>query len=494
MQVPRAVLSYVAIVLILGISITIYAFARYPLDGDLTTWLLFVAFAGLTLLTDRYGLHFAHGTHVHIDTIPLFAGVLVFSPPQIILIVVVARLLGRIGQGRRMLERVFNLGQTLTYVAISSLALHAFVSAPWRPTSLSAWTALLVAGTAMYLLNTGLVAGIVSLNAHVPLFRIWAASLGPALLEHLVMFSFGTLTVLVVVPYPWALVFVTGPSAAVFVMLDRTLRMEAQHKQLADQNAGLATYLGQQAEQLRESYQVLARALDTKDKLLSSIFRTLRSPLETIAGRGATVRHKLAAGEANGALADLDVLLRNAEMANHFVKEFVALQVLERRQLLLEEFTIEALFEDVLETPEAQVLCAEVDVYADFAADLPALHADRGRLKQMIVQLLDNAVRFSVPGGQVLLTAARADGDMVQITVTDHGQGIPKAQLPQVFDWFTAVDGSGVNASGSQGLGLAIAKRVAELHGGGISIESQPGQTTTVTVTLPTQPPGIGSG
>ena len=181
MQVPRAVQFYVAIVLILGLSLAIYACARYPLDGDLMTWLLCGAFAILAFLTDRFGLHFARGTHVHIDTIPLFAGVLVFAPLQVIIVVIAARLLGRIGQSRQMLERIFNLGQTLIYVVVSSLALQLFVATPWRPIGLSAWTALLVAGATMYLLNTGLVAGIVSLNAHVPLLRIWTASLGPAL-------------------------------------------------------------------------------------------------------------------------------------------------------------------------------------------------------------------------------------------------------------------------------------------------------------------------
>jgi len=81
---------------------------------------------------------------------------------------------------------------------------------------------------------------------------------------------------------------------------------------------------------------------------------------------------------------------------------------------------------------------------------------------------------------------------MVQIIVTNHGKGIPKAQLPEIFNWFTTVDASIATETGSHGLGLAIAKRVAELHGGVLRIESEPGQATTVTVTLPSQPPGRG--
>ncbi len=490
---PRPVVLYILAILVLGIGLALYCLVQYPLSGDLATWLLFVAFTVLTLLADRYGLHFARGTHVHVDTIPLFASVLVFSPPHVMLITAIARLFGRIGQGRQARERIFNLGMTLTYVAISSIAIHIFVPTPWRPTGPGAWLGWLVAGITMYLLNTGLVAGIVSLNAHVPLLRIWGASLSPALLEHLVMFSFGTLTALIVVPYPWGLIFVAGPSVVIFVMLDRTLRMEAQHQQLAEQNAGLASYLSEQAAQLREAYQALEKTLETKNKLLFSIFQTLRAPLATIADRGVTVRRRLAAGEALAALEELDVLLHNAEMVHRFVKEFVSLQVLERRQLLLEAFSVEDLFQDVLGTAEAQMLCAEMDVFADYEAGLPKLYADRGRLKQLLVQLLDNAVRFSTPGGKVELEARREGSEMLRISVTDHGKGIPAAQLAAVFDWFTNVDAATASASGSYGLGLAIARRVAELHGGAIHVASQPGQGTTVTVTLPFRAPGTGS-
>jgi signal transduction histidine kinase len=115
-------------------------------------------------------------------------------------------------------------------------------------------------------------------------------------------------------------------------------------------------------------------------------------------------------------------------------------------------------------------------------------------LKLMLIHLLDNAIRFSPAGGKVLLNARSAADGMVQITVTDYGQGIPKAQLPHVFDWFARVDVVVTSEAESYGLGLAIAQRVAELHGGAVQIESQPEQMTTVTVTLPSQLPGVAAG
>jgi signal transduction histidine kinase len=393
-----------------------------------------------------------------------------------------------------MRERIFNFGQTLTYVALSSLVLQAFVKIPWQPKGVLSWIGLLMTASAMYLLNTGLVAGIISISSQIPFTRIWLESLAPALLEHLVMFSFGTLTALVVVLYPWGLVLMALPSAAVFIMLDRTLRMEAQHKQLAEQNAGLATYLSQQAEQLREAYRALEETLEAKNKVLQSIFLKLRTPLETVASRSRLVRQKLEAGQVTAAAADLDLVLHNSQMTWHFVNDFVSLQVLERRQLLLEDVTVEQLFRDALEAVEEHVLSTGLDVYADYAEDLPVLRADRVRLKLMLIHLLDNAIRFSPAGGKVLLNARSAADGMVQITVTDYGQGIPKAQLPHVFDWFARVDVVVTSEAESYGLGLAIAQRVAELHGGAVQIESQPEQMTTVTVTLPSQLPGVAAG
>jgi len=147
----------------------------------------------------------------------------------------------------------------------------------------------------MYLLNTGIVAGIVGLHTHVRIASVWLDSMSPALLEHSVMFSIGLMTALIVEDYPWGLLLVALPAIAVFITLDRTLRTEAQQKQLADQNAGLAAHLSQQAEQLRSAYTHADETLRSRDKMLKDVFGELQTPLAAIATQTDKLRRGTAA-------------------------------------------------------------------------------------------------------------------------------------------------------------------------------------------------------
>ncbi len=115
---------------------------------------------------------------------------------------------------------------------------------------------------------------------------------------------------------------------------------------------------------------------------------------------------------------------------------------------------------------------------------LPALHGSELRLNQMLMNLLTNAVKYTGPGGKVMLRAAR-EGDDLVLTVEDDGIGIPPEHLPRVFEEFYRVDSG---ESGGTGLGLSIARRIAEMHGGSITLQSPvtpDGRGTRATVRLP---------
>lgn len=487
-QLPRPVLAYLLSIAALGLGITVFCLTRYPIGGDLMTWLLLIGFIVLATLSDRYGLAFARGTNVHVDTIALFAGLLIFSPAQVLIIATLGRVLGGIRRGRRLTERLFNLGQTQLYVGVSALALNAFTTTPWQPAGLASWLGLLAAALAMYLLNTGIVAGIVGLHTHVRIASVWLDSMSPALLEHSVMFSIGLMTALIVEGYPWGLLLVALPAIVVFITLDRTLRMEAQQKQLADQNAGLAAHLSQQAEQLRSAYTHADETLRSRDKMLKDVFGELQTPLAAIATQTDRLRRGAAVAADPEACVLTDGILRNASQLTRLVDGFLALQALDQRQLQVEEVTLEGLLRDCLESFAQRSDAAQVDIYGECAEDLPRLRADRKRLEQMLGNLVDNALKFSPRGAEVLVKAERSEARTVQISVADHGVGIPESELAHIFSQFPRTDLPAVRRIGGQGLGLAIAKRIAELHGGEITIESQEGIGTTVFVTLPVAP------
>lgn len=122
----------------------------------------------------------------------------------------------------------------------------------------------------------------------------------------------------------------------------------------------------------------------------------------------------------------------------------------------------------------------------DVADPAPIVRADPRRLKQALLVVLDNALKYSSRSAGALtnLRVARADGHAL-IAVTDDGPGIPADELPYVLNRFYRGEAARAEGIGGSGLGLSIARRIAETHGGSITVESQPGQGTTVTFRLP---------
>jgi len=116
--------------------------------------------------------------------------------------------------------------------------------------------------------------------------------------------------------------------------------------------------------------------------------------------------------------------------------------------------------------------------------DLPPIKADLFKLEQMLVNLLDNAVKYT-DRGEITVSVAVQD-KRVRIQVRDTGIGIPKEDIPRIFERFYVVDKSRSRKSGGTGLGLSIVKHIVLLHHGTIDIESALGKGTSVTVTLPT--------
>lgn len=141
--------------------------------------------------------------------------------------------------------------------------------------------------------------------------------------------------------------------------------------------------------------------------------------------------------------------------------------------------------EDAVEILEALGETKDVVIHGDIA---PGIHVAGSfqKLKQMILNVGDNAIKYTPVGGRVTL-ALRSDAADAVLDVTDTGIGIPAPDLPHLFDRFYRVSTAGASTSGT-GLGLAIAKRIAEVHGGQITVDSTPGHGTRFRVTLPRVP------
>ena len=128
---------------------------------------------------------------------------------------------------------------------------------------------------------------------------------------------------------------------------------------------------------------------------------------------------------------------------------------------------------------------AGLELTADVAKSLPALLADELRTKQILLNLLSNAIKFTPEGGKVNLRVAINSDNRFQLTVSDTGIGIAPENIEIALSDFGQVDGSLTRRHDGAGLGLPLSKKLTELHGGELSIESELGAGTTVTVLFP---------
>jgi signal transduction histidine kinase len=152
-----------------------------------------------------------------------------------------------------------------------------------------------------------------------------------------------------------------------------------------------------------------------------------------------------------------------------------------RLELLRRPFELREVLDDVV--AELRPIAGDNDVTIAVAGDGAVVTADRDRVRQVVANLVDNAVKHSAAGGEVRIATWRRNGE-VGISVADTGSGIPASALPHVFDRFYRVDGSRGSARGGSGLGLAISEQIVAAHGGRIWAESEEGHGSTFSLIL----------
>lgn len=126
----------------------------------------------------------------------------------------------------------------------------------------------------------------------------------------------------------------------------------------------------------------------------------------------------------------------------------------------------------------------DIEFEGDFPEDFPAVFVDPQRMRQVLINLVDNAVKFSPPGSRVTVSGEILAG-AVRLAVRDEGIGMDPKDLPRVVEPFVQLDGDFAREQEGAGLGLALVKRFVELHGGALAFDTAPGQGTTVSITLP---------
>jgi signal transduction histidine kinase len=234
------------------------------------------------------------------------------------------------------------------------------------------------------------------------------------------------------------------------------------------------------------------RQLEAQDRLrrdmVANVSHDLRTPLAHLQGYLETLRLKENDLERSQRREYLDIALQHAERLGRLVADLFELAKLDALQepIERERLPVGELVQDVTQKYRLSASEQGIELDADLAAGPTLITADVGLLERALENVLDNALRHTPRGGRISVVI-RPENEILCIDVHDTGPGIENGELPKIFDRFYRVSGSaGSDRSRGAGLGLAIAKRAIELHGGNLHCESQIGQGTMFRFELPT--------
>jgi two-component system phosphate regulon sensor histidine kinase PhoR len=229
-----------------------------------------------------------------------------------------------------------------------------------------------------------------------------------------------------------------------------------------------------------------------RTEFVANVSHELRTPLTAIQGYLETLLSG-ALEERENARRFLEIALRHSERLGRLLNDLTDLSNIELGKVALrrEPVRVDEVVASVVGIIAPRAARAKVDVTSHVPPDRPQVPADRDRLAQILINLVDNAVKYTPEGGSVTVTARRVAESTIETAVTDTGIGIPPADLPRITERFYRVDRARSRELGGTGLGLAIVKHLVMAHGGQLGIESEQERGTSVRFTLPIEPPAV---
>ncbi|MBN1483341.1 MAG: response regulator [Chloroflexia bacterium] len=260
---------------------------------------------------------------------------------------------------------------------------------------------------------------------------------------------------------------------------------EEQPYYLREYSQKLVTRLQDKIAELEEANERLKTLDRLKSDFVSTVSHELRTPLTSIKGYAQLLLDERA-GELSPIQQDsLEVIVDNVELVIRRVNDILFLQESSAIVPALEPISLPDVARMIIGTVQDRAGQAGVEIRTDIAAGPLQLAGDYEALKLLLLHLLDNAIKFSPHGGLVTVRLERRGADIYG-EIVDTGIGIEAQYHERIFERFFQVDSSSTRVFGGAGLGLAIAKRIVEAHGGRIGVHSRPGQGTTLFFYLPT--------
>ncbi|KJK22496.1 histidine kinase [Burkholderiaceae bacterium 16] len=253
--------------------------------------------------------------------------------------------------------------------------------------------------------------------------------------------------------------------------VDEIDRLSAAFQEMSERIVTLLAQLSQVDQQRRE--------------LLANVSHDLRTPLASMQGylEMLLIRSDELSAEERDRY--LQVAAKHCERLGKLVQDLFDLSKLEAREVQpqIETFPLAELAQDVVQKFALAAQKRELALIARCRADCPPVRADIGMIERVLENLIENAMRYTPAGGEISVDVAPV-GERVELKVRDTGKGIGDDELHDIFNRYFRVDRGEFGNTGNAGLGLAISRRIVELHGGEIRVESELGRGTTFTVDL----------
>ena len=240
--------------------------------------------------------------------------------------------------------------------------------------------------------------------------------------------------------------------------------------------------LGELAQAFNRMSSELSRSINSRKQMTADIAHELRTPLSLILGHAEAVHD----GVLPPTSENFEIIREEATRLEHLVNDLRILSLADAGELTIHPQNIEPerLLREVASLYQYQVQRKNINLDLDISSPLPTIEVDPGRMTQVLTNIVDNALRYTVEGGRIRLSA-RQKNDRVELSVEDSGHGLKAEDLDRIFDRFYRTDTARQRQDGGSGLGLAIAKSIIQAHGGQLSAQSETGKGLKVTIALP---------
>ncbi len=230
----------------------------------------------------------------------------------------------------------------------------------------------------------------------------------------------------------------------------------------------------------------LKRVETMRRDFVANVSHELRTPVAVIKGYGETLLDGALEESPERSRRFVEIMVSHAERLTNLINDILTLSKLEAKDasLALRPLDLCSTVRKAQMLMEDHARAKGISLSAHCPEATAKVLADQGQLEQVLLNLLDNAIKYTPDGGEVAIRVTQADTG-IRISVSDSGIGIPAKDLPRIFERFYRVDEGRSREQGGTGLGLAIVKHIVQLHGGEISVSSEAGKGSTFTVQLP---------